>query len=174
MTGLIIGRFQPFHNGHLQVVRWIAEREQRIIIGIGSAQESHTMSDPFTAGERYAMIHETLKTEVARELFIVPMEDLNRNSLWVAHVLSLSPSFDRVYTNNPLVKELFEEYASGKEVVCPPIFKRKVLTGRKIRELMLEGKDWKSYVPAAVADVIERVDGVQRIRSIAGSDEVES
>jgi nicotinamide-nucleotide adenylyltransferase len=174
MAGLMIGRFQPFHNGHLQVIRWIAEREEQIIIGIGSAQESHTMSDPFTAGERYEMVHEALKNEGIGELFIVPMEDLNRNSLWVAHVISLSPSFDSVYTNNPLVQELFEEYAPVKKVVSPPTFKRKVLTGRKIREFMVEGKDWRSYVPGAVADVIERVDGVERIRNIAGSDEVES
>jgi len=174
MAGLLIGRFQPFHNGHLRVVRWIAEKESRIIIAIGSAQESHTLEDPFTAGERYEMIYETLKNEGIKELFVIPMEDLKRNSLWVAHVLSLSPPFDRVYTNNPLVKRLFEEYEPAIEVVQPPIFKRKVLTGRKIREFMVEGKEWRSYVPEGVATIIDRINGAQRLKDITGSDEVES
>jgi nicotinamide-nucleotide adenylyltransferase len=153
------------------MVRWISKREQRIIVGIGSAQDSHTMDDPFTAGERYEMIYESLKNENIGELFIVPIEDLNRNSLWVAHVISLSPHFDRVCTNNPLVKELFEEY--GMEVISPPVFKRKVLTGRKIRELMLEDEDWKNYVPEGVARFIEHIDGVQRMKQIRRSDEIE-
>jgi nicotinamide-nucleotide adenylyltransferase len=39
---LLIGRFQPFHKGHLQVVKTIARDCDDIIIGIGSAQYSHT------------------------------------------------------------------------------------------------------------------------------------
>jgi len=171
MVGLVIGRFQPFHNGHLRMIRWIMKREDRIIVGIGSAQESHTLRDPFTAGERYEMIHEALKEADISDFFIIPIEDLKRNSMWVAHVMSLSPKFDVVYTNNPLVKELFEEY--DIRVICPPIYKRDALTGRKIRELMVEENGWEKYVPHSVSDVIDRVGGVRRMKNIARSDEIE-
>ena len=60
---LIIGRFQPLHNGHLEVIRKVASECDRMIIGIGSAQYSHLTDNPFTAGERYLMVSETLRDE---------------------------------------------------------------------------------------------------------------
>ena len=54
--GLFVGRFNPFHKGHLKAVQDILEQEDEIIIAIGSTQQSHTVSDPFTAGERVLMI----------------------------------------------------------------------------------------------------------------------
>ena len=60
---LIIGRFQPLHNGHLEVIRKVSAECDHVIIGIGSAQSSHTSENPFTAGERYLMMSETLKDE---------------------------------------------------------------------------------------------------------------
>ncbi|RLF01945.1 MAG: nicotinamide-nucleotide adenylyltransferase, partial [Thermoprotei archaeon] len=54
--GLFVGRFQPFHLGHLKALRWILEREDEVIICIGSAQYSHSLRNPFTVGERVEMI----------------------------------------------------------------------------------------------------------------------
>ena len=80
-----------------------------MIIGIGSAQYSHTLKDPFTAGERHLMISTTLEQEGIYQFYLVPIEDVNSNPLWVAHVESLTPKFNKVYTNNPLVGRLFRE-----------------------------------------------------------------
>ncbi|EQD45121.1 nicotinamide-nucleotide adenylyltransferase, partial [mine drainage metagenome] len=52
MRAFVVGRFQPFHNGHLHVIKEILSQYSSVIIGIGSAQYSHTMENPFTAGER--------------------------------------------------------------------------------------------------------------------------
>jgi len=52
MRGLLVGRMQPVHLGHLQVIRRILDEVDEVIIGVGSAQLSHTIKDPFTAGER--------------------------------------------------------------------------------------------------------------------------
>src|SRR5207245_2773190 len=60
---LFVGRFQPFHRGHLATVRRILETNDEIIVGIGSAQYSHTGENPFTAGERYEMIKRALDAE---------------------------------------------------------------------------------------------------------------
>ncbi|MBP7820288.1 MAG: adenylyltransferase/cytidyltransferase family protein, partial [Candidatus Methanofastidiosum sp.] len=53
MRALYIGRFQPFHLGHLHVVKLILNSSKEIIIAIGSSQVSHTIQNPFTAGERF-------------------------------------------------------------------------------------------------------------------------
>ena len=57
--GLIIGRFQPFHNGHLKLIQQVLEECEELIIVIGSAQFNYLYKDPL-AGERIEMIHATI------------------------------------------------------------------------------------------------------------------
>jgi len=51
-----------------------------------------------------------------------------------------------------------------------PMFRRDVLEGTELRERMIHGHDWEALIPEAVLDVIEEVDGVERIRRIAETD----
>jgi nicotinamide-nucleotide adenylyltransferase len=138
-----------------------------VIVGIGSAQCSHSVEDPFTAGERVLMVSLALE-EFDVKAYVIPIEDVHRNSLWVSHVTSLVPPFDVVYSNNPLVVELFRD--ADVEVVSTPLFDRERYSGTRVRELMLSGGDWRSLVPGCVAEVIDAVDGVGRLRRVAGSD----
>ena len=163
---LVIGRFQPFHNGHMDVIRKCASESEHLVIGIGSAQYSHYPSDPFTAGERYLMIQNSLRDEGIDNYSIVPMEDLNRFSVWVAHVVCMAPPFRVVYSNNPMTKRLFEE--SGFEVRNSPLYNREVYSGTEIRRRIVAGEEWRSLVPAAVAQVIDDIDGVGRMVDISG------
>lgn len=165
--GLLIGRFQPFHRGHEQLVERIASEVDEVIVGIGSADQSHTRRDPFTAGERIVMISNVL-AEMDAPSYVVPIEDLNRNSVWVSHAESMCPPFDVVYSNNPLVGRLFEE--SDYEVRDSEMFDREELRGTDIRQRMIAGETWRESVPGAVVDAIEEIDGVGRIRTIADSD----
>ena len=162
---LLIGRFQPFHKGHLEVVRSIAKKCDSLIIGIGSAQYSHTVDNPFTAGERHLMISRALKDEGMNEYFLVPIVDINRYAVWVSHVVSLVPPFEVVFTNNNLTRRLFSEAAY--EVRDSPMFNRDTYSGTEIRRRMVAGEDWKDLVPPAVAKVIDDIDGVNRIKELA-------
>ena len=166
--GLYVGRFQPFHNGHKAVIDLLCDEVDEFIIGIGSAQMSHDIRHPFTAGERVLMIQRVL-AEAKIPVYIIPLEDIKRNALWVAHVVSMVPPFDVVYTSNPLVIRLFTE--AGFRVESPPMYQRQELSGTAIRQKMLEGGDWKQYVPEAAGLVIESVGGVERIRDISRTDE---
>lgn len=168
MRGLLIGRFQPFHKGHVYVVKEILKDVDEIIIVIGSAQLSHSLENPFTAGERLMMVSKGLDENGVRRYYIIPIPDVNNNSLWVSHVRSHTPPFDRVYSGNTLVKRLFKEV--GIDVETPPMFNRKEYSGTEIRRRMLEGEDWESLVPRDVVEVIKEVKGVARIRDLAKSD----
>jgi nicotinamide-nucleotide adenylyltransferase len=161
--GILIGRFQPFHNGHLRVVESVLAEVDELVLGIGSADASHEPRNPFTAGERVMMVQKTLEPKAATT-YAVPIEDLDRNAVWVSHVQSMSPWFDAAYANNPLVVRLFEE--AGVEVRQTELFDREKLKGSEIRRLMRDGGDWEQYVPEQVAAVIEEVDGVARLRAI--------
>jgi len=168
MRALMVGRFQPFHNGHLAVIRELAERFDAIIIGIGSADQSHSKDNPFTAGERHLMISCSLEEEGILDYYLVPIVDLNRYALWVAHVESLVPPFDRVFSNNPLTRRLFEE--SGYEVEKPFLYDRHMYSGQLIRKLIVEDGNWQKLVPAGVARMMEEIEGAVRLRALAKGD----
>jgi nicotinamide-nucleotide adenylyltransferase len=166
--GLYLGRFQPYHLGHHQVIKQIAKEVDEIIIGIGSAQKSHEIENPFTAGERVLMVSGALE-EFDIEHYVIPIEDIQRNSLWVSHVKSMVPSFEIAYTNNPLVIELLNE--AGIEVKQSPLFKRNSYSGTEIRRRMLKGEKWEQFVPKKVIEIIRGIDGVNRLKTIAQSDQ---
>ncbi|RLG72223.1 MAG: nicotinamide-nucleotide adenylyltransferase [Methanobacteriota archaeon] len=168
--GIVIGRYQPFHLGHLALIKMVLERVDEVIIGLGSAQASHTPSDPFTAGERLLMIHKSLEESGVPpgRYYIIPIPDVNNHSIWVAHVVSLSPPFEVVYAGNPLTRRLFQE--AGYKVETLPLVKREEYSGTEIRRRMVEDEEWENLVPRAVARTIHEVDGVTRLRQLHQTD----
>jgi len=160
MRGLFVGRFQPLHNGHMFIIEKALEDVDELIVGIGSAESSHTMADPFTAGERCEMVLRATSS-LGRRVVPIPVRDVNRYSIWVQHVNSIVPPYDFVYSNNPLTRELFSD--AGTEVRGTAIVDRTALSGDNIRRVMREGGDWKALVPAPVADFIEEAGLLRRV-----------
>ena len=170
MRGFYIGRFQPYHDGHHHMVEEIAAEVDEVVLGIGSAGDSHSRRNPFTAGERLMMVTKSV-ADLDVPTYVVPIEDLERNSVWVSHVQSMCPQFDVAYSNNPLVIQLFSE--AGVQVRQSPMFRREELEGTELRERMIDGGDWRELVPDAVTEVIEEIGGVERIRRVADTDGAE-
>jgi len=169
LRGFFIGRFQPYHYGHHEVIKNIIEKVDELIIGIGSAQESHELENPFTAGERILMISAALdELNIKKKVYIIPLEDIYRNSLWVSHVCSMVPPFEVVFSNNPLVVRLFLE--AGVKVFNTAMYNRDEYQGTEIRRRMLENEEWESLVPPSVVKIIKEIDGLRRIREIGGKE----
>lgn len=57
---VFIGRFQPFHNGHLSIVSRVLKDFDQLIILIGSANRRVSTKNPFEAGVRKMLIKQTL------------------------------------------------------------------------------------------------------------------
>ena len=165
--GFYIGRFQPYHDGHHRMVERIADEVDELVLGIGSADDSHTRHDPFTAGERIMMLTKALDN-ADLVMYPVPIEDLDRNAVWVSHVRSMSPTFEIAYSNNPLVVQLFTE--AGVEVRQSTMFEREKLEGTEIRERMIADDGWEEVVPDAVVDVVREIDGIERIQRVSETD----
>lgn len=168
--GILIGRFQPPHLGHTEIAKQILKEVDELIVGIGSAQKSHTFENPFTAGERILMISKAL-TEAGVNLsrvHVIPIPDVDNHAIWVSHVISLSPPFSIVYSGNPLVKRLFKE--AGFEVKTPPPFKRKEYWGTEIRDRMIKGKNWERLVPKSVLEVMKEIKAVERLKDLSKTD----
>lgn len=168
--GLFVGRFQPLHLGHVQALEVIADRVDELVIVIGSSQQSHSLENPFTAGERVWMLDRALP-ERGIEATIVPVPDVNRNAIWVHHVETFVPPFDVAFTNNALPRRLFAE--AGYEVQGFELVDRQRYEGTRIRELMLDDGPWEKLVPDPVAEIVREVEGPERMRTLTDSDEAE-
>ena len=170
--GLYVGRFQPFHLGHLDAIKDVLKEVDELVIVIGSAQYSHNNNNPFTAGERIVMIRRALleaKVDNSK-LWIVPVPDVHLHMLWVSAVEGYTPKFKVLFSNEPLTKRLFME--AGYEVRAIPLFERKVYMSTIVREKMVKGNSWMELVPKSVADFILEIDGVNRLRDLAITDRV--
>jgi nicotinamide-nucleotide adenylyltransferase len=168
--GLYVGRFQPFHMGHLSAVKTVLEEVDELVIVVGSAQYSHTMANPFTAGERLVMVRLALEEAGLdnSRVWVVPVPDVHLHMLWVSALEGYTPKFDVVYTNEPLTRRLFTE--AGYKVKGIRFFERKIYSSTDIREKMVRGEDWKNLVPKTVAAFIMEIDGVERLVDLTKSD----
>ena len=162
--GLILGRFQPFHFGHLKLIESIVNDKVLPLICIGSAQYSHTVDNPFTVKERKEMIMDVLQSlNCEYEIFEIP--DINNYDLYVSHLETFVPIFDQIYSGNPIVQRLFDE--AGYKVVKLQMFNREVWEGSAIRLAMREGGDWESAVPNQIVEIIQRIAGTERLKTLS-------
>ena len=169
-VGLLVGRFQPFHHGHLSAVKFALKRVGYLYVVVGSAQRSHERDNPFTAGERIAMIKAALDGNGVdpKKWMAIPIADADSHSIWVSTVGSMVPKFDVVFTNDSLTFVLFNE--EGIEVVAVPYLDRGRFSATNVRERILERKDWASLVPPQVAKLVKEFGGVERVRSLKRKD----
>ncbi|MGC2289720.1 MAG: nicotinamide-nucleotide adenylyltransferase [Thermoplasmata archaeon] len=170
MTGLIVGRFQPFHLGHLAMVSCLrrAQPVARLVLAVGSAQESFTPENPFTAGERVEMIQRSLSEAEIDGCLPVPVADIHQHAQWAAYLRGLLPPFDVVYTNNPLTRLLFER--DRIRVESPALVDREKLQGVVVRRRLVQGIGWQELVPPAVGRYLEEIGAPDRVRRIAERD----
>ena len=157
MKALFIGRFQPFHRGHLEVIKNYSKKYDEIIIGIGSSQYSDSEENPFTNDERKLMINKTLEKQKISNYKIVSIPDIHNPPKWVEHVESIISDFDVVLTNNDFTEQLFID--KGYKVEKPPEYNREIYSGRQIRKKMRNNEKWEDLVPSIVAEIIKKKDG---------------
>jgi nicotinamide-nucleotide adenylyltransferase len=171
--GVFVGRFQPFHKGHLEAIKHVLGDVDELVIVVGSSQCSHRLDNPFTAGERITMIRRALSNEGIKcsKVWIIPVPDVNQHMLWVSQIVGYCPKFDVVYTNEPLTCRLFLE--AGYKVEQVPPIKRDVYLATEIRKRMLKGRDWEKLVPKSVADYIKEIEGDVRLRDLNKTDTVD-
>jgi len=155
----------------MQCVQYALKKHPELIIAIGSAQFSHTLHNPFTAGERVTMIRLALDEAKinAADYFLIPVRDLRIHDLWVPHLVSQTPRFEVVFSNEPVTSRLFKE--AGFRVEPIPFFDRDAYSSTEIRERVVQGKSWEELVSPSVAAYIKNIFGDERLRELALSDQ---
>jgi len=167
-----VGRFQPFHKGHLEFIRKIMKEVDELVIIVGSSQYSHKFDNPFTAGERITMIRKALVEEkiLLSRIWIIPVPDVHQHALWVSQIVGYSPKFGVIYANEPLTRCLFKE--AGFKVEPMHLINREVYLATEIRNRMTAGTKWETLVPSSVAKYIKAINGDERLRDLKKTDKL--
>jgi nicotinamide-nucleotide adenylyltransferase len=164
MIALYIGRFQPFHKGHLKTIEIFCKKYSTIIVGIGSSQYSYSYDNPFTSKERKDMIISSLENKNIINYKVVEIPDIHNYSKWVSHVESIVTDFNFVITNSPIIKKLFFE--RGYKIEEVSMYNRKIFSGKEIRRKMINDLDWESAIPKPAIKVIKKINGINRMKNL--------
>jgi nicotinamide-nucleotide adenylyltransferase len=163
-TCLFVGRFQPFHRGHLMVVKGMTKVCDKIVIAVGSCKKSETEDNPFTAQERMEMIQRALQEEdiiPKHDVVFIEVEDTESDEEWTQAVLEEAGEVDTLWTGNDWTKECFE----GTGVEIQEIKEVPGISATEARERMKSGGDWQDLLPDIVASYIKSIGGVKRIKN---------
>jgi nicotinamide-nucleotide adenylyltransferase len=164
MNGLLIGRFQPFHKGHLSAVNFGLSKVENLWIGIGSSNKSHEKKNPFTADERKDMIISSLDSESLKRVKVFYVPDIGDHEKWTYHVDSIVPKYDVVFSNDDFTISLYKK--RGINVIEVPLLLRDMISGTKIRELLATDKNWTSLVPEGTKKVLLQINAKERLTKI--------
>ena len=163
---MIHGRFQPFHNGHLEYMRGAAERCEELFVGITNPDPERVKpeasdplrhlpeSNPWTYAERLLMVKAAagdLGLELER-VHVIPFP-VNEPELWGAYVPAGVTQYLRLFSDWGGEK-LDRLRAAGYEVVVLDEGADKEVSGSDVREALRSGGEWEAFVPAGVATVI--------------------
>ncbi|HVL56809.1 MAG TPA: bifunctional nicotinamide-nucleotide adenylyltransferase/Nudix hydroxylase [Burkholderiaceae bacterium] len=83
---VFVGRFQPFHNGHLALLNDALGAGREVVVVLGSACQARSPKNPFTWNERARMIELAAAPADRHRIRFVPVRDYYDNSKWLAAV----------------------------------------------------------------------------------------
>ena len=164
MDGLLIGRFQPFHLGHLDAVLFGLSRTENLFICIGSSNKSNEKKNPFSAEERREMIISSIESSMIDRIKIFDIPDVDNHEKWTFEIDRIVPKYEVVFTNNEFTKTLFEKRQMN---VIPVILKdREKFSGTNIRQLITEDKNWQDLVPEGTQKVLDKINANERLKNL--------
>ncbi len=143
---LIIGRFQPFHKGHLFLIEKALEKADRIIVAIGSANVSDE-NNPLDYETRKKIIKAVAYKEKFEDklIKIIPLNDFFDDKKWLENLEKQVGGFDIALGNNEWTNKILKK--AGYKVLKVDYYKRSLYEGWRIRKLIKEGKKWQDRVP---------------------------
>ena len=170
--GMIHGRFQPFHNGHLEYLSGAAGRSSEVFVGITNPDPARIKpeasdplrhlpaSNPWSYTERLLMV-KAAASDLGLDLscvHVIPFP-VNEPDLWPAYVPDGATQYIRLFSDWGGTK-LERLRSAGYEVVVLDEGVEKAVSGADVRAALRDGADWESLVPPGVARVIRSLERV--------------
>ena len=164
MNGFLIGRFQPFHLGHLEAVNFALSKIDQLYIGIGSSNKNKQLRNPFTAEERKQMIVSSLDENILKRVTIYDIPDVDDHSKWTQSIDKIIPNYDVVFSNDDFTRSLYEK--RGIKVIPVILKTREELSGTNIREKILANSGWENLVPDGTKNVLLQINARSRLEQL--------
>ncbi len=144
----------------------MAKTCDKVIIVLGSCQESGTEKNPFTPEERKDMIQHALQDEDIIPKFDVEMrevDDMEDDKAWTEKVIEECGDIDLVWTGDEWTKKCFED----KGIQVKDIVEVPGISATEVRKRIKESDEtWKELVPEEVARYLVQINGTEKVRSI--------
>lgn len=141
-----IGRFQPFHIGHKNVIEQFSGEDLALVIG--SSEKSRTDDNPLTADEREEIIRECFP-----EIEVFHVADRESDEDWREEILEKTGA-DKIVSGNERVRRIMEKEI---EVLEPEMKDPAIYSGTEIRRRINGGGEWSYLVPECVRGKLEEL-----------------
>jgi nicotinamide-nucleotide adenylyltransferase len=169
---MVHGRFQPFHNGHLEYLLGAYRLSEEVFVGITNPDPTRIKpeasdplrhlpeSNPWTYADRLIMVKAAARDaglDLAR-VHVIPFP-VNEPELWAAYVPEGVTQYIRLFSEwgGTKIDRLRD---AGYDVVVLDEGAEKAFSGADVREAIRNGRDWEPLVPTGVARVIRSLDRV--------------
>lgn len=166
MKAGFLGRFQPLHLGHHNVIKQKKKDYKDFSIIIGSPERSRTEKNPLTFEERKELIKDCFpKIEV---LGIADTEErpqesdpeTTANQKWSEEFEK--KGFDIIISGNDKVKEILEKH-TDIEVERPEMFNESIYSGTEVRRRIKSGEEWRYLTPECSHEPLEEL--IEKIKA---------
>ena len=164
MNGLLIGRFQPFHLGHLEAVNFALNKVENLWIGIGSSNKYNEKKNPFSADERRKMITLSVDDSIITRIKIFDIPDVGDHEKWTYSIDSIVPEYNLVFSNDKFTEDLYKR--RNIDVVKVPLKDRQKFSGTNIRQLISDGKKWQDLVPEGTSKILNGINVHERLKDL--------
>ena len=162
MNGLLIGRFQPFHLGHLEALQFALSKVDKLWLGLGSSNKPMEKTNPFTVEERQQMILSSIDDSIKNKISIYSIPDLDNHVKWIENIDTIVPDYQIVFSNDPMTEHLYSK--RDVNVMTIPFFKRDQLSGTRLRDLIKSDQKWDDLVPEGTKLLLQKFDAKNRLK----------
>ena len=164
MNGLLIGRFQPFHLGHLEALQFALSKVDKLWVGLGSSNKPIEKNNPFTAEQRKEMILSSINDSMKEKISIYFIPDVDNHIRWIEKIDSIVPKFDVIFSNDDLTKHLYSK--RNIQVLTIPFLNRESLSGTNIRDLIVSDQKWHDLVPDGTRNFLEKTSAKEHLKNL--------
>ena len=162
MNGLLIGRFQPFHLGHLAALQFAIPKVDKLWLGLGSSNKPIEKNNPFSIEERKKMILSSIDDSIQNKISIFPIPDLDNHVRWIQNIDTIVPDYEIIFSNDPMTEHLYSK--RNVQVIAIPFLKRDQLSGTRLRDLIKSDQKWDDLVPEGTKFILENLDAKNRLK----------
>ena len=164
MNGLLIGRFQPFHLGHLDALQFALSKVDKLWVGLGSSNLPPQKDNPFSAEQRQEMILSSIDDAMKEKISIYFIPDLDNHMKWIEKIDTIVPKFDIIFSNDELTNHLYSK--RNTQVMTIPFLKRDKLSGTRIRDLIISDQNWNDLVPEGTKHFLEKINAKNLLKNL--------